>query len=307
MSPRISRVSTNSPFFTSTVGRSGSEVLVAAANAPTRTATATSENERRRCAGGAGTPEKRSSRQPVTARCALSTAPSSRPDATTTSWAFVSPSVTGRSSNPEPRCTRDERPLAVAPDGVARHRPAPRGWRASSTSSDAVRSGIRFGCEPSTLISTMKVRTFGDSVEMTPSGEICAILPAKRSSGYASRPTVTACPRRRSLMSAWLTRARTRMAFGLTMSTTGTPARTSSPSWTSAIWPDFQIVLRTTIPPMGAVIAMRDRRWSPPSSSRSRRGRGGCSECGCRPPPPFASGRRWSAAASASPSPARAR
>ncbi len=58
-------------------------------------------------------------------------------------------------------------------------------------------------------------------------------------------------------MSAWFTRARTRIVFGLTTSTTGTPARTSSPSWTSAIVLAFQTVRSTAIPLIGATTAIR--------------------------------------------------
>src|SRR4030095_4244548 len=47
------------------------------------------------------------------------------------------------------------------------------------------------------------------------------------------------------------------MGLGFTMSTTGTPARTSSPSCTSAMLLPFQIVFTTAIPPMGAWMAIR--------------------------------------------------
>ena len=58
------------------------------------------------------------------------------------------------------------------------------------------------------------------------------------------------------------------------MSTTGTPARTSSPSWISAIVLDFQIVLSTAMPPIGELIAMRSAlvsAWRIAFSARSRR------------------------------------
>src|SRR2546430_2745231 len=82
------------------------------------------------------------------------------------------------------------------------------------------------------------------------------MVPLKCRSGYASSPTSTGCPARRSIMSAWLTRARTRIDAGFTTSTTGNPERTSSPSWTSAMLPPFQIVLRTATPAIGELISI---------------------------------------------------
>ena len=59
-------------------------------------------------------------------------------------------------------------------------------------------------------------------------------------------------------MSAWLTRARTRITAGLTTSTTGWPGRTSSPSMNSTMLPPFfQVVLTTATPGSGGVISMR--------------------------------------------------
>ena len=70
-----------------------------------------------------------------------------------------------------------------SPSCSGARRAAPR-WRsrvrASVTSSDADRSGIRFGMRAvSRRPATMKVRTLAESTEVTPSGEICATRPSK--------------------------------------------------------------------------------------------------------------------------------
>ena len=74
------------------------------------------------------------------------------------------PTVTVCSLTPLPRRTRTNTCSAVEPQRVPRHDEHARLRAAISTSSDAVRSGIRLGCAPSTAIRAMKVRTFGDSV-----------------------------------------------------------------------------------------------------------------------------------------------
>ena len=105
--------------------------------------------------------------------------------------AVVAPMVTGCSLYDVPFLTRTKALLPSVPTASLGTTSAP-GSRESVTSSDAVRSGIRFGCEPLTSMSTTNTRDFGDSVETTPTGEICAIRPSNDSSGYASRPILTA-------------------------------------------------------------------------------------------------------------------
>ena len=120
----------------------------------------------------------------------------------------------------------------------------------------------------------MKLRTFGDSVDVTASGEIWITRPVKDRSGYASRPIRTARPGFSAPMSAWFTFARTRIDAGFTTSTIGMPLRTSSPSCTSAMLFDFQIERRTAMPPIGDLIAMRSAllsAWRIAFSARSRR------------------------------------
>ena len=86
----------------------------------------------------------------------------------------------------------------------------------------------------------MKLRTFGDSVRLLADRrDLVDGAREGQTPGYASRPTLTAGPTRRSFMSAWLTRARTRMTAGFTTSTTGWPGRTSSPSMNSTMLPPF--------------------------------------------------------------------
>ena len=58
------------------------------------------------------------------------------------------------------------------------------------------------------------------------------------------------------------------------MSTIGTPARTSSPSWTSAMLLPFQIVFTTAMPAIGAWMDMRSAlpaAWRSALAARSRR------------------------------------
>src|SRR4051812_7972557 len=183
--------------------------------------------------------------------------PSCRPEVTTASCVFIEPTDTSCRSRRPPRCTRTN---ACSPSNTMASRgttSAP-GTRSSSTSSDAVRSGIRFGCAPLTSTRTMKLRTLGESVDCWPMGDTWSMAPSKESSGYASRPTRTFSPTRSSFMSAWLTRARTRITAGLTTSITGWPGRTSSPSMNSTMLPPFlNVVLMTATPGSGEVINMR--------------------------------------------------
>src|SRR6266545_1971594 len=108
--------------------------------------------------------------------------PSWSPPVTIASCVFIAPIVTSCRSSLPPSCTRT---YAFSPSSriASRGTTSADGTRSSSTSSDAVRSGIRFGCAPFTRISTMKLRTFGDSVDCCPIGEIWSILPEKTSSG----------------------------------------------------------------------------------------------------------------------------
>ena len=182
-SRRGSRGCRRTPLVTSAVGRSGA--------APRPTAGERAGRQRRttisdRTTALRGAPQRRRSRLIATAprprRSARSTAPSSRPDAITASCALIAPTVTVRSSKPEPRCTRtNARSPSWRTRRAARRAPAAR----APARRRATRSGRASGSDASrsTSISTMNVRTFGDSVEVTPSGEICATRPAKSSSG----------------------------------------------------------------------------------------------------------------------------
>ena len=95
----------------------------------------------------------------------------------------TAPSATSCRSQPAAALHHARRPARrrARPRRAARRaRPA---YAPSSTSSEAVRSGIRFGLAPLTSTSTTKLRTFGDSVDCWPIGEICVTRAGERQVG----------------------------------------------------------------------------------------------------------------------------
>ena len=103
----------------------------------------------------------------------------------------------------------------------------------------------------------MKLRTFGDSDRLHADRRDLVDRAGERQVRIGVEPDPHGLAARSSSMSAWFTLARTRIVAGLTTSTTGTPARTSSPSWISAMLPPFQVVLMTAMPAIGDLISIR--------------------------------------------------